>query len=216
MQGTLITDASVRPWRRICRLLVTHGPNTFLGTAFLVTNRRLLTAGHNTFAPGAVPTNIRVEAIVSPHAPAGHSTLGIDSKRLPGWDSSQDPERDAATVMLADPIGDQVGWFGTRVHPREDLIGRKVQLAGFPATVGGGQQLVLFETTIVEVRDGRIYYVEDLRRGCSGSPVWYEEDGQHWVVGIHAGGTDRSPPDLSHCSSATRITEAVQALFTGA
>ncbi len=96
---------------------------------------------------------------------------------------------DIALLTLADPLGDEFGFFELSA----DAIDRRTDLtiSGFPAVTRDGD--TLFIETVADVAyDAGFQHIQftsqTAESGSSGSPLFFEEDGVFTAVGIYASG----------------------------
>lgn len=216
---TRILETEFAPWRMICALRILSPFNTLVGTAWLVGARTLITAGHcvyDEFQMGGWASMIEV----SPGRDGGEFPFGtIRATRfatVDRWINERNPDFDYAAIHLDEPLGEWVGWFATLALPAQDLLNYNVNVSGYPADRGNGQEQWFSSNRVLHVNERRLFYEVDTYGGQSGAPVWiYEtDDGFPTVVGIHAYGVGGTPADLGiTANSAPRITREVLAQF---
>ncbi|MGV1004990.1 MAG: trypsin-like serine peptidase [Candidatus Nanopelagicales bacterium] len=193
-----VTNTTEYPWRCICSLLITASTGAvYLGTAWLVAPRLLLTAGHCVYMADEGGWVRQIEVIPGRDAanrPYG-SAVASDFRSVTGWTRDGDSEYDYAGIILPDGnrFGDQLGWFGYASRADDYLEGITVNVSGYPGDGGpahaDGTQW--FDSrTIDEVDDRQVHYVADTYGGQSGAPVWETtSDGSRYGVAIHTFGT---------------------------
>jgi glutamyl endopeptidase len=193
-----INDTASYPYRCICSLLITASTGAqYLGTAWLVAPRLLLTAGHCVYMSDEGGWVREIEVIPGRDAdqrPYG-SAVARDFRSVTGWTQDGDSDYDYGAILLPGDAryGDQLGWFGYASRGDDYLRGITVNLSGYPgdggpAHVDGTQW---FDSrTIEDVQDRQITYVADTYGGQSGAPVWeMTTDNNRYGVAIHTFGT---------------------------
>ena len=184
-------DLRLQPWSRICDLLITARDNSkHSGTAWFISHRTLVTAGHCLFVhkPGRAIHGFVKEVVVMP-ARRGER---FESQSLFGWAVAPegsfrvhdewrlrgDRDFDYGVIVLpqATPLGSRTGFF--RFHNFDNLNGATPFLSGYPddeppGTVPEGTQW--FERNpIREVTPRRVSYDIFTVSGMSGSPVFLD------------------------------------------
>ena len=208
---TLILETQQPPWRQICALEI-EGPNgTFIGTGWFAGPRTLLTAGHcvrDEVQMGGWATSIRV----SPGRQGATRPFGtIVATRfdaLSQWIDSADRDYDIGCIHLSDNLGAQLGWFAIGAFPDETLTQSLVNISGYPADRGHGEDQYFHANRILRAEPKRLFYDVDTFGGQSGSPAWIYENGSNVpiVVGVHAYGVGGTPPEFDiEANSAPRI-----------
>ena len=192
------------PYKAICQILAKF-PNgmTSRSTGCFITQKNVLTAGHSLYIPscGGCATEIEVIPGRDGESRPFDSQVTTLCDIAPSWINNSDSNCDYAVIHLPDnSLGKQVGWLELADLPDSSLLGRRVNISGYPADKLIGTQWD-HGGTITSVEKQKIYYDIDTSGGQSGSPVYYCLDGQYYVVGIHAYG-DR-------LNSATRIRPEV-------
>ena len=186
------------PWQCIGRVFVWTDPRnpnwSWSGSAALVAHNTILTAGH--VAPWG---NNAWMVLFVPAYYNGASTLGSNvysyvesywgyntNDQVSAWDYS--------VMKLYDPIGDQLGWFGTKTYDDGWNDGNYWTLVGYPGAVSGAEQPssqsgISFHDTD---GDGDAKELEtdngDSSPGDSGGPIfaWWD-DGSPYIVGVVSG-----------------------------
>ena len=196
-EDRLIFDpGNAYPWRCIGKLMVWNNPDSFFwdppsntGTATLVGHNFVLTASH------MVPDQDRWKGIFLPGAFDGRTSFGQFSY-VQTWRryNPHDQGSDLAILKLYEPIGDQLGWFGSRVYDDdwEDLnVWTKV---GYPGMLANGTR-PSFTGPFPIIDDDDSYGVEleyraDASGGDSGGPVFAMWPDGPYIVGAHSGGEE--------------------------
>ena len=209
-----IYDNDLSPWRMICSLAITAPNGHFMGTGWLVGPRTIITAGHcicDVNQMGGWATKI----VVAPgRDDADYPFSRFSSTRfsvLKKWESEQHPDFDIGCIHLDQAIGETLGWFGMLSLPAAELQQSRLNIAGYPADIGGGRFLYHHQDLIVDVQDRRIYYMTDTFGGQSGAPAWIQNSigGAPLVVGVHAYGIDGTQPVNLRANSAPRLIPEV-------
>jgi glutamyl endopeptidase len=216
-----ILDTDLSPWRMICALRM-RGPTGAgaIGTGWLIGPKTVLTAGHCVYSTqffGGWATSIEVipglrgagtDADLRPYG-------SVTSERLSSvdrWTESEDPDFDIGCIHLSEPKGDEVGWFALAALDPEALNGYLVNVSGYPADRGSGNEQYHASNRVLRVTERRLFYEVDTYGGQSGAPVWvHENDGAPpLAVGIHAYGIGGTPSDFGIvANSAPRIIPEV-------
>ncbi|MCO4769625.1 MAG: trypsin-like peptidase domain-containing protein [Deltaproteobacteria bacterium] len=217
-----IRDTETYPWRMICQVEITWPSDSrgFVGTAWLVAPRTLVTAGHCVYDPqyGGWATELKItpgrdgsERPFSSFVSAAYSTTNH-------WFHNQSEDHDFAAIHLDEDAAAQVaelGHFSVAVLPGRELTGLNVNLSGYPVDKGG-RQMWHDAKRITGLTKKRVFYDMDSFGGQSGAPVfaWENPDDAPQVIGIHAYGTGATPRHMDiTANSAPRITPDVLAVL---
>ncbi len=79
-----------------------------------------------------------------------------------------------------------IGWL-----PYGDLAVEALTVDGCEATIGGYDpsidryRITAHQRVVVQTKAHRLRYRAQTHEGMSGSPVWIEHRGYHWVIGMH-------------------------------
>lgn len=197
-----LSDTTAVPWRMVAHLLLRTPDDTYHGTAFLITNSVLLTAGHNLFFHDIK----RTPAITVYPGRNGHQGYGVFRPKAirvaAGW-LHGDADADFGIIALDQPIGQTLGRFGVRDLPPDHP--NEVYVTGYPADRNPRTQCV-GAGTITGTTARRISYSVETLDGQSGGPVALRDSLS--AVAIHV--ARPSGP-----AQAIRITEVVKAEVTG-
>lgn len=222
-ERTRIVDTSVAPWRMICQLAI-EGPNaSSVGTGWLAGPRTIITAGHcvNADDIGGWAKRITVTpGMQDGTAPFG-SFVTTRFESIAPWINDRNPDFDMGVIHIdpvpgkADP-GDALGFFGVAALPDATLMGRMVNVSGYPGDkfVDGrlGTQQWFARNKITRVTSRRIFYIVDTIAGQSGGPAYLVEapGAAPIVIGIHAYGVGGTPASLGiEANSAPRLIPEV-------
>jgi glutamyl endopeptidase len=204
---TQVTNTSDYPWRAIASLLITAADgSTWIGTAWFVAPRMLVTAGHCVFMSDQGGWVQQIEVIPGRQGdlrPFG-SCFATAFRSVTGWIQGGSREYDYGAILLDEScrLGDQVGWYGYQTMNDSDLSSLTVNIAGYPGDKPVGTQW-FHSSGLSSVSDRVLTYQIDTAGGQSGAPVWMmTTDGDRYGVGIHTNG------DLAG-NSATRIVAEV-------
>lgn len=206
-----ITPASNFPWRVHCALRITaRDGSRWIGTAFFMSPRVLVTAGHVVFINSPLEARKgwvrRIE--VMPGRDGDDLPYGtVTSTRfysVRGWTENGDDEFDYGAIVLDTPLGDRTGWLGFGAYADGTLTTVTGNLSGYPGDRGGGTQQWYMARRINSVSARKVFYDIDTAGGQSGSAVYRIRDGQRFAVAVHAYGVGSSP-----FNSATRINRPV-------
>lgn len=216
-----ILETDLAPWRMICALRM-RGPGATgaIGTGWLVGPRTVLTAGHCVYSTeffGGWASSIEVIPGLNGNGqePRNRPFGSVTSKKFSSvdrWVDREEADFDIGCIHLDEPLGDKVGWFALAAFPADELAGFLVNVSGYPADRGRGNEQYHHRNRVVRVTDRRLYYEVDTYGGQSGAPVWIHEseDGPPVAVGIHAYGIGGTPADLGiTANSAPRIIPEV-------
>jgi glutamyl endopeptidase len=192
------------PWRKICDLLITANDGTqHTGTAWFISPRTLVTAGHCMFVhnPGAPVHGMIRKVMVMParngesaveQSPFGWAEVPRDNLSVHSRWKSGDINFDYGVIVLPDNfpgIGAQTGWFGYGHYEDGDLDESTPTLSGYPDDVPDGTQW--FEVNLIkQVNPRRVFYSIHTVAGQSGSPVFFRDDDGDIACAIHNWGDD--------------------------
>lgn len=205
------------PWRKICDLLITANDGTLhTGTAWFISPRTLVTAGHCLFVhnPGTAMHGMVREILVMParngETNAAQSPFGwveVPRNHLqvhPNWKDGN-INFDYGVIILPDgspPIGAVTGGFGFAHFEDEDLDESTPTLSGYPdnAPEDGTQWFEM--NRIKQLNSRRVFYLIQTADGQSGSPVFFSGEDGDIACAIHNWG------DISF-NSGVRINQEV-------
>jgi V8-like Glu-specific endopeptidase len=217
LEAVIGTDERVKvehttryPWRTLTSLRITAADGSlWIGTAWFVTPRVLVTAGHCVYVKHSpvIARNGWVKKIeVMPGRDGSTLPFGMGSAQefwtVKGWGEDGSEIYDYGAIILPKPFATNLGTFGFAALKDETLKDRVVNVAGYP---GDKPQGTLWHDAraIVQMTSDKLYYEADTAGGQSGCPAYLiQPDGQRVAVGIHAYGGQSS-------NSATRISTPV-------
>src|SRR5215217_3015125 len=123
-----ILDTDLPPWRMICALRM-RGPSGAgaIGTGWFIGPKTVLTAGHRVFSTrffgGWASSMEIIPGLVGLGDDAAMRPYGsITSERFTSvdrWVEAEDADFDIGCIHLAEPKGDEVGWFALAALPPE-------------------------------------------------------------------------------------------------
>lgn len=214
-----IPDASADPWRRICQLDLNGPKGTFKGTGWLIGPGTVITAGHCVHyalffdgwadsidvAAGRTGDSLPFGQIRATH----FSTVTV-------WTEGQAADFDFAAIHLDQPLGERTGLFPVAELSDEQLIGRQVNVSGYPTDKERARVQYHHANSILAATPRRLFYGVDTVTGQSGAPIWVQDapEAEPLCVGIHAYGIPGTPLDLHiTANSAPRFDAAVLAVL---
>ena len=220
-----ILDTELAPWRMICALHMRGSTGAgAIGTGWFIGPKTVLTAGHCVYSThffGGWAASIEVvpgrNGTGAEARPYGSATSQAFSS-IDRWTEQEDPDFDIGCIHLAEPLGDEVGWFAVGAPAPSALESMLVNISGYPGDRGAGTEQYHSRNRVLRVSERRLFYENDTFGGQSGAPVWvYEnEDSPPLAVGIHAYGIGSTPADLGiTANSAPRIIPEVLETLTG-
>ena len=188
-----IDNADEYPWRANASLLITaRDGSRSVGTAFFISSRTLVTAGHCVFVKKGQPERDGwVKSIqVMPgrdgrRLPYGSAT-STDFRTVRSWAEDGDEDFDYGAIILPTALGDRVGTMGYGVYTDSDLEATVGNIAGYPSDKPGSQWYD--SRTVANVTNRKVYYDIDTHGGQSGSAVYHIRDGKRYAFAIHAYG----------------------------
>jgi V8-like Glu-specific endopeptidase len=185
------------PWRCTGRIFTYTSwptPNwSWLGSGVLIGPRHVLTAGHvapwgsQTWAMLFVPAYWDGASVYG----AGASSYVSDFR---GWNTGGNvAANDISVLRLYEPLGNQLGWMGSRTYDGAWEGGNYWALTGYPGAIAGAQRPVYQSGVAVldDDEDGNAQEIEhhgDSSPGESGGPMFgFWNDGPH-AIGTTSGG----------------------------
>jgi glutamyl endopeptidase len=185
-----VTGTTVIPWRWICQLIITM-PNGagFRGTGWFIGPRCVMTAGHCVYSKSNSGWARRIEVIPGMNGAARPygSSVGTNYRSVNGWVNNTDPNFDYGCIILPNPLGNVVGYFGFANLSDSSLNNLMANNSGYPGDKPFGTQW-FNAGRVSSITARKIYYMLDTYGGQSGSPVWRFLNNQRHAVGIHAYG----------------------------
>lgn len=204
-----ISPANRFPWSAHCALLITaRDGSRWIGTAFFVSPRVLVTAGHCVFIRSSNPARHgwARSVVVMPGRDGSSLPFGAHTSHrfysVTGYTNSGNHEFDYGAIVLNSPVGNRTGWLGYGAYSDSTLTRSYGNLSGYPGDRGGGAEQWYGARRIHSVGSRKLYYEIDTFGGQSGAAVYQiSANGRRYAMGVHAYGTGGNPRN-----SATRIT----------
>jgi V8-like Glu-specific endopeptidase len=203
-----VQDTERYPWSATASLLITaRDGSQWLGTAWFVSPRTLLTAGHCVYINSGVPGRngwvLSIQVLPGRNRtvlPFGSATA-TRFWTVRGWAEEGREEYDYGAVVLPTPLGTKVGSYGFAVLPDDDLANRALNVAGYPGDKPPGT--LWYETRrTASLTASKVYYDIDTAGGQSGAPVFVVDGDRRIGVAVHAYGGATT-------NSGTRISRQV-------
>lgn len=204
-----ITSTNNYPWRVHASLLITAGDGSrWIGTGWFISPRVLITAGHVVCIKGSgVPgrdgwvSSMRVIPGRNRTATPFGEVSSTSFHSVRGWVEQGNQEYDYGAIVLAEPKGDETGWFAFGRYPDDELETVVGNISGYPGDKPPGTQWYAARR-IDSVTARKVHYDIDTAGGQSGAAVYRIKDGKRYAVAIHAYGGMTT-------NSGTRINQAV-------
>ena len=108
-----------------------------------------------------------------------------------GWRDQERLDRAIGAIILPKSL-DGTGAFKLRALPDHILTGAIVKLLGYPADRSSGKELFASQGHIAQVTTTGFNHNLFTFGGMSGGPIFYEDTGQTYVLGIHVAGASSS------------------------
>jgi V8-like Glu-specific endopeptidase len=203
------------PFSFVVQMTMKRG-KSYNGTAFFIHPRVLLTAGHNirkrpqfyftrvkrlTLRVGATNanTNLRMMQLET------NQDVNIFTNHF--FNREYSIEKDFGLIILPDTQLYQIagGHFRLTVYDSAKIAGKVINLAGYPGDRPFCSQW--HDSTLNHFyHNWHLHYDFATEHGASGSPIWYTNNGEHFIFGIHTNG-DRF--DQFNCTTSTLITKEI-------
>ncbi|TAJ43968.1 PKD domain-containing protein [Methanofollis fontis] len=202
-----VADTTQYPWRTICNLLMTYpgSEKTYIGSGAIIDDFHVLTAGHNVYdredklgwaeSIEVIPGQTTDEAgrILMPFGQAKATLMTTVEK----WMEEGDSRHDWAVITLDRSIGRYTGWMGmTNDYYWSDIYAGELSVAGYPGDLDRGYVMYQDDNLGSEASYYNHWYYMDTYGGMSGSPVWYMQDGDPYILSVHTApdidGTERN------------------------
>lgn len=197
------------PFRVNASLLITaRDGSQWIGTAWFVSARTLITAGHCVYIKGSpVPgrdgwvKSIQVMPGRNGTALPFGSVTSSEFWSVQGWAESGDENYDYAAIIIPTPLGDTVGTLGFGNLADGSLADAVANVTGYPGDQPSGQ-MWYDSKAIASVTPTKVHYDIDTAGGQSGAAVYIVQDGKRIAVAVHAYGGPTT-------NSGTRISAPV-------
>lgn len=211
-----VHDTTEYPWRAVCQLDIKGAEYGWVGTAWFLTARLLITAGHCVYLHD--DGGWASEIVVSPGRNGADKPYGsVTAKKfrcVQAWKENQNSPYDLGGILLpADhPFGD-LGFFGCDAFDDQTLMETELTVGGYPGQDPDTPQFNKPKNTLwydkgncFDVASTNLKYTMDTQGGQSGGVVYFPGDNGPTAVGVHTAGSTQS-------NFAVRITPQVLALF---
>lgn len=157
------------------RLLITARDNSrWIGTAFFVSPRVLVTAGHCVFIRSANPARHgwAKSIAVMPGRDGSNLPFGTHTSHrfysVTGYTNSGSDEYDYGAIVLNSPVGLQTGRIGYGAYTDSTLTTSYGNISGYPGDRGGGSQQWYAARRIHSVSSRKLFYDTDTAGGRAG------------------------------------------------
>lgn len=191
-----VPDVSAYPWRAICALRITSRTGQqYVGTGWLASPTLVVTAGHCVYLHQDDDWAEEITVLAGLDGSAAPRFGAVRARRfrtVDGWIEGKAAGSDYGGILLDEPLGDEVGYFGVGALGDDQLRRSWANISGYPTDVGSARRQFFHARLLVEVNESRLFYDIDTLSGQSGSPIWFSaEDGRRIAVGIHTSGGRR-------------------------
>lgn len=188
------------PWRCVGKIFVWDNPNSsfpqWSGSGALVGENIVLTASH------VCPWD--ADPWMMQFIPAYYDGISLLGTGITSYVQSIRGYRDhgqgddMAVLKLYNPLGKNLGWFGSKTYSDDWEDGNYWTKCGYPGAIASGQRpsKVTWFPVIDDDNDGagvELEYKADSSPGGSGGPVfgwWGENNPIPYIIGTHSGGEE--------------------------
>ena len=205
---TPVENVNRWPYRVHAQLMIYFNGGSGGGSGTLVGPRHILTAGHNVYIEyprGSGKRQWASRILVRP-ALNGRSLpydqqTAIRAYTYQTWiHGNGDSNYDMALIILGEPIGSKIGWYGLFHYPQGNSFPKQITVTGYPKearntrfpdkeTREGAEFKQMWEMSgEVEIAPFRLYYALDTSGGQSGGAIWHQDGNQSYIVGVHTSG----------------------------
>jgi V8-like Glu-specific endopeptidase len=203
-----VDDVAAYPWRAICALRIrSRSGQQYVGTGWFASPHLVVTAGHCVYlhADGGWAEEVLVLPGLAGAAGQAPPARSHRLRTVDGWVAGRAAGSDYGGILLDEPVGERLGWFGTGALDDAALTGSWVNISGYPSDREQARVQYFHARVLVQLNASRLFYDIDTFGGQSGSPIWVTAaDGQRVAVGVHTTGGVRE-------NAGTRITGDVLA-----
>jgi glutamyl endopeptidase len=204
-----ITDTLQYPWRVTTSLLITAADNSqWVGTAWFISPRTLVTAGHCVYIKGSgLPSRdgwVKKIQVMPGRNGAELPFGGMSATEfwtVRGWGEQGLEIYDYGAIILPSPFEQDLGHMAFGVFDDATLGNAIANIAGYPADKPTGTLWYDFRK-IASVNPDKVYYEADTGGGQSGACVDIIQGGQRIGIAVHAYGGNTA-------NSGTRISSQV-------
>lgn len=185
----VVSNTSTFPWSAIGQVQISLGSGYYIGTGVMIGRYLALTCGHVAADPAnGKPLSIFFAPGQTRYArPFGRIKV-TEVIPAPQWKAHQSDGYDLAILVLAEPVGDQTGYFKIAVQPKSFFDNLSVEAAGYPTDLGGMDMYTI--SGVTGGMDGNLlFHFLDTEPGQSGSPFWYGDPakGEARLVALNEG-----------------------------
>lgn len=190
-----VQDTDRYPWSATASLLITaRDGSQWIGTAWFVSPRTLVTAGHCVYITNS-PIQARNGWVLSIQVLPGRngtqlpfgSVTATQFWTVRGWSESGDENYDYGAIVVPTEMGERVGTYGFGAFSDDDLAGRALNIAGYPGDKPVGT-LWYDARAIASTSPTKVYYDIDTAGGQSGAAAYVVENDERIGVAVHAYG----------------------------
>ena len=197
-------------------LVFKHNNITTWGTGILIGPHVVLTAGHNLYN---YKRKEYVEVQSMQYLPGMHGQIlpfGVVEveKAFVSPNYIKNETEDYGILILKEPIGEMTGYFGLACLEPEEIQKKTINVTGYPGDKVAEKPNIYemwgMQGTAAHIdrARGQINYLIDTSTGQSGSGVWYQEEEDYYVCGVHVSGT-------KFVNTATLLTRTIyQQIYT--
>jgi V8-like Glu-specific endopeptidase len=189
-----VPDAKTAPYASIGLIHAFRGNERMartVGTGWLLTPHRIVTAGHVVYSPfefGGRASRVHVWLGFDRYRDDNPAIIASNIRVHPDYIQTGDRRFDVATIDFDGRLAAETDFSGAGSPGGSQMRGREIEIAGYPLDKGGTD---MYRATgaVVANELQRVFYDADTRPGQSGAPVWIVEDGHPRVIAVHVDGT---------------------------
>ncbi|MBN2156740.1 MAG: hypothetical protein JW776_11925 [Candidatus Lokiarchaeota archaeon] len=189
----LVSDTTIYPYSSIVKIWVEAANGSYyVGSGAIIDPNHVLTCGHIAYIHDAGGWVSEME--ITPGLDGTTEPYGVAYATLmrstTGWINDESYQHDWAVITLDRDIGDSTGWMGVKTLPLDHINytdQNYLYTAGYPAEIKSGYYM--WETHDDEANEAteyNIWYHLDSEGGQSGSAVWTYDEGDPYILGVHA------------------------------
>jgi V8-like Glu-specific endopeptidase len=192
-----VPDAKIAPYASIGLIHAFRGSERFartIGTGWLVTNTRIVTAAHVVFGKFQLDgqaSRVHVWLGYDRFKDGNPAIISSKIRVHPTYVETGDRRFDVATIDFNTSLVTRTDFPKTGGMESGDLSGQPVEIAGYPSDKGGFDMYTA-TGTVAATEPQRIFYDADTMKGQSGAPVWICVGRIATVVGVHVDGVEFS------------------------
>jgi V8-like Glu-specific endopeptidase len=200
-----VTPTTYYPWSSIAKLYITWGGYTTWATGVMVDKNHVLTAAHCVYSHirgGWADTVKVVPGTDNGYEPYGYA-WSIKMRTYSDWINYADRRHDFAVLTLDRDIWFQTGWMELySIIPDSSVYRDILNTAGYPGDLSYGNNMYFTSDMGQYADEFSHWYSLDAIGGQSGSPVWFYDGTNRYILSIHTTGY----PGLEF-NSGTRISQ---------